>query len=97
MIFAGSSPARGTKLFKVKDKPNIIKEMKTCQCGSEINLRSTMCEKCWSIKNRKVERPTFNQLLNEVTEIGYSGTGRKYNVSDNTIRKWLNSYRNPDL
>ena len=82
-----------TKLFKVKDKPNIIKEMKTCQCGSEINIRSTMCEKCWGIKNRKVERPPFNQLLNEVTEMGYSGAGRKYGVSDNTIRKWLNSFK----
>jgi hypothetical protein len=81
-----------TKLFKVKDKPNIIKEIKTCQCGLQINLRSTMCEKCWSIKNRKVERPPFNQLLNEVTEMGYSGTGRKYGVSDNTIRKWLTSF-----
>ena len=80
------------KLFKVKDKPNIIKEIKTCQCGLQINLRSTMCEKCWSIKNRKVERPSFDQLLNEVTEMGYSGAGRKYNVSDNTIRKWLTSF-----
>lgn len=77
---------------KKKKKPNIIKEMKTCQCGSQINLRSTMCEKCWSIKNRKSERPPFNQLLNEVTEMGYSATGRKYGVSDNTIRKWLNTF-----
>ena len=51
-----------------------------------------MCEKCWSIKNRKVERPPFNQLLNEVTEMGYSGTGRKYGVSDNTIKNWITSF-----
>ena len=81
------------KIKKMK-KPNIVKEMKTCQCGSQINLRSTMCEKCWSLKNRKVKRPPFNQLLNEVTEMGYSGTGRKYGVSDNTIRKWLISFEN---
>jgi transposase-like protein len=89
-----------TKLHSQKTKksePNNIKEMKTCQCGSEINIRSTMCEKCWSIKNRKVERPPFNQLLNEVTEMGYSGTGRKYGVSDNTIRKWLNSFKTDSL
>ena len=77
---------------KKKKNPNKIKEMKTCQCGSEINVRSIMCEKCWGIKNRKVVRPPFNQLLNEVTEMGYSGTGRKYGVSDNTIRKWLTSF-----
>jgi hypothetical protein len=79
------------KIKKMK-KPNIVKKMKTCQCGSQINLRSTMCEKCWSIKNRKVERPPFNQLLNEVTEMGYSGVGKKYGVSDNTIRKWLSTF-----
>jgi hypothetical protein len=76
---------------KKKNKPNIVKEMKTCQCGSQINLKSTMCEKCWSIKNRRVERPPFNQLLSEVAEMGYSGVGRKYGVSDNTIRKWLST------
>lgn len=76
---------------KKKDKPIKIKEMKTCQCGSQINLKSTMCEKCWNIKNRRVERPPFNQLLSEVTEMGYSGVGRKYGVSDNTIRKWLST------
>ena len=78
--------------FKKNKNPNKNKETKTCQCGLQINLRSTMCEKCWSIKNRRVERPPFNQLLNEVTEMGYSGTGRKYGVSDNTIRKWLNTF-----
>lgn len=43
-----------------------------------------------SIKNRKVQnRPSIEQLKNEVKELGYCGTGRKYGVSDNTIRKWL--------
>jgi Zn finger protein HypA/HybF involved in hydrogenase expression len=44
------------------------------------------------LSRRKVERPPFNQILNEVTEMGYSGTGIKYGVSDNTIRKWLTSF-----
>lgn len=38
---------------------------------------------------RKVERPNIDTLLNEVKQIGYSATGRKYGVSDNAIRKWL--------
>jgi len=40
------------------------------------------------IKKRKVKRPSYNQLLMEIEELGYSGTGRKYGVSDNAIRKW---------
>ena len=41
------------------------------------------------IKNRRVERPLKEVLLQEVKEKGYSATGRKYGVSDNAIRKWL--------
>jgi Zn finger protein HypA/HybF involved in hydrogenase expression len=44
------------------------------------------------VNRRKVERPPLNQLLNEIMEMGYSGTGRKYGVSDNAIRKWLTSF-----
>jgi len=38
---------------------------------------------------RKVERPDINVLLDEIKELGYSATGRKYGVSDNAIRKWI--------
>jgi len=40
------------------------------------------------IKQRKVERPSYIILLDEINKLGYCGTGRKYNVSDNAIRKW---------
>ena len=41
---------------------------------------------------RKVERPPYQKLINEVNEFGYSAIGRKYNVSDNAIRKWVKFY-----
>ena len=34
----------------------------------------------------------LNYLIRDVEENGYSATGRKYGVSDNAIRKWLNNY-----
>ena len=37
----------------------------------------------------KVERPSMFLLLKDVEELGYWGTGKKYGVSDNAIRKWL--------
>jgi predicted RNA-binding Zn-ribbon protein involved in translation (DUF1610 family) len=46
---------------------------------------------------RKVERPDMNTLLNEVEQMGYSATGKKYGVSDNAIRKWINRYKKIDL
>ena len=44
------------------------------------------------ISKRKVERPSYEQLLSEINELGYVGTGRKYDVSDNAIRKWKKNY-----
>jgi very-short-patch-repair endonuclease len=40
------------------------------------------------INQRKVKRPPYEQLIKEIGELGYSATGRKYGVSDNSIRKW---------
>ena len=44
--------------------------------------------------HRKVDRPPYKILRKEVENLGYSGTGKKYGVSDNSIRKWLKSFEN---
>jgi integrase len=44
--------------------------------------------------HRKVDRPPYKALKKEVENLGYSGTGKKYGVSDNSVRKWLKSYEN---
>jgi len=43
---------------------------------------------------RKVERPPLEVLEQDVKILGYLGTGRKYKVSDNAIRKWIKYYKN---
>jgi hypothetical protein len=42
--------------------------------------------------SRKVERPPYFQLVQEVEQTSYRAVGRKYGVSDNAIRKWLRAY-----
>lgn len=44
------------------------------------------------INSRKIERPDIQQLLFQIKELGYVGTGKIYGVSDNTIRKWVKWY-----
>jgi hypothetical protein len=51
-----------------------------------------MTKKCNELKQRKVKRPSQEQLIKDIKELGYKGTGRKYNVSDNSIRKWEKYY-----
>jgi hypothetical protein len=42
---------------------------------------------------RRVERPPYDTLRDEIERFGYSAVGRKYGVSDNAIRKWVRQYQ----
>jgi hypothetical protein len=66
------------------------KEIFYCKCGVEIGKKSGKCVRCASQTRRLIERPEKEILIREVEEFGYSATGRKYGVSDNCIRKWIN-------
>jgi len=79
----------------INDDTEIKKiEKNYCSCGNIISKRAKKCNICDSHKQRKTERPTYEQLLIEINELGYSGAGRKYGVSDNAIRKWVKYYKN---
>jgi very-short-patch-repair endonuclease len=41
------------------------------------------------LHTRKIERPSYDTLVNDVEKMGYLATGRKYGVSGNCIRKWV--------
>lgn len=68
---------------------NDINKKALCNCGNEKSRQSNMCISCKNKKSRKVERPNIDTLMNDIKNMGYSATGRKYGVSDNTIRKWI--------
>lgn len=43
-------------------------------------------------ETRRVERPPYGQLRAEIAADGWSAVGRRYGVSDNTVRKWMRMY-----
>jgi very-short-patch-repair endonuclease/transposase len=45
------------------------------------------------LKNRKVDRPSYEQLLEDLDNMSYVKVGKKYKVSDNAIRKWIKYYK----
>lgn len=69
-------------------------------CGKNIKSRKGLCGSCSAVirnkisppnRKRKIEnRPSRQQLTVDIAKLGYLGTGRKYGVSDNCIRKWIN-------
>jgi Zn finger protein HypA/HybF involved in hydrogenase expression len=87
-----------TKTFAGRNQKRKREELYCKECERKISYssKSGLCVKCVkktipvNMKYRKVEnRPSKEQLLKEIEELGYCGTGRKYGVSDNAIRKWL--------
>jgi hypothetical protein len=88
--YSGKKTKSENNKKKVKEKEKKIKEnKKKCSCGNFMNSKSTNCNICYKLLQRKNIRPDIEELKHEVSELGYSSVGRKYGVSDNTIRKWL--------
>ena len=73
----------------VKEVKVANKKLNLCKCGKQIRRDSDSCTTCHHLNLRKVERPSIEQLKEDIKELGYCGTGRKYGVSDNAIRKWI--------
>jgi transposase-like protein len=46
-----------------------------------------------NLQARKVERPPYERLMEEIEAMGYVAVGCKYGVSDNAVRKWVRFYR----
>ena len=41
---------------------------------------------------RKVQRPSYEQLMLDLASMSFVAVGRKYGVSDNAVRKWIRWY-----
>jgi hypothetical protein len=41
---------------------------------------------------RKVVRPTYERLMDDLTSMSFVAVGRKYGVTDNAVRKWVRWY-----
>lgn len=80
-----------------KNKQHLQRKNYCIDCGKEITLRSTRCQSCASkMQVRKVEeRPTREELKFLIRTTPFTQLGKKYEVSDNAIRKWCDSYNLP--
>ena len=79
--------------IEIEKTAKVNKRVKSlCICGNTKEIKSKTCNKCRHSRDRKVERPTYDDLLKDISDLGYCGTGRKYGVTDNSIRKWIKNY-----
>jgi hypothetical protein len=90
----------GTKKVITQAKITDNNSNKSCiDCGCDIYYTSIRCSKCEN-KKRLIDslasnsRPSLSQLEADLAELkSYVQVGKKYSVSDNCIRKWMNKYR----
>lgn len=77
---------------KIVEKANNILLKNCIDCNKNVWSNATRCVECNIINSRKVERPTYEQLIKDKESLSMVQIGKKYNVSDNTIRKWIKRY-----
>lgn len=64
-------------------------------CGKQINNKAIRCVDCYRKISRKAERPTRDELKNMIRKESFTTIGKRYQVSDNAIRKWCDFYNLP--
>lgn len=65
-------------------------------CGKEIGRGSTYCTVCAKMSKRKVTRPSKEELFNLLINTpNFCEIGRRFGVSEASIRKWCRSYGIP--
>lgn len=89
---------KGAPLVKNKAKSQVKKTTaRYCNregCNEVLITSKTYCSpECTALSRRKVNRPNKETLANDIDNMSYSAIGRKYKVSDNTIRKWAKQYQ----
>jgi hypothetical protein len=82
--------ARCGEMFRAK-----YRKQRFCSrhCGMRRERGPTRCGRgVPNPESRKVDRPPYEQLLEEIEATSYLAVGRKYGVSDNAVRKWVRFY-----
>ena len=71
-------------------------KIKYCKkCGKIITQKAEYCSECSHTMSRTIERPTREKLKELIREKSFLQIAKIYNVSDNAIRKWCDSYNLP--
>ena len=72
---------------KNKEPKNICK-----QCGKKTNNDTYCSYECSHISNRKVDRPSKEELSILIENNTYDNIGKMFGVSGNAVKKWIKKY-----
>lgn len=73
-----------------------VAKIKTCAiCGKPISPKATICMECSRDKMRVSDRPSRIELKAMIRTLPFTTIAKNFNVTDNSIRKWCDSYNLP--
>ena len=82
--------------YPLRPVKDISKKHYYCiDCGIELKTKAVRCPQCTHINQRKVERPSRDELKKLIRSIPFVKIGQQFKVSDNTIRKWCKAENLP--
>ena len=61
----------------------------------EISAGAERCTNCSHIAQRRIERPTKEELKEMIRIKPFTQIAQQYKVTDNAVRKWCDSYGLP--
>lgn len=64
-----------------------------CKCGSQKYFESAICKLCYSLRQRKVIRPTKEELHYLIWNYPTFDLSKMFKVSDKAIEKWCKNYK----
>ena len=87
-----------TDTYKGKNKKSyiergkVIKHSNCIDCNCIITDRNLRCLKCNALQNRKIERPSYEEIIELRKTMSLAEIGVKYSVGRTTIQRWLKYY-----
>lgn len=98
-INTGRSYFNNKLIYPLRERYASQRKEYVCEiCGTPIYKGSTRCVSCAAQAQRVVtNRPSPKDLAQQIVADGFEGTGRRYGVSGNAIKKWCKSYGMPHL
>lgn len=79
------------------NKDNLPVKYLCTQCHKNYTtIKNGICQECAHINSRVVERPSREELKQMIRKESFLAIGKKFNVTDNAIRKWCRAVNLPE-
>ena len=84
-------------IYPLRNTTILPKQIFYCiDCGKIISQGATRCDACSRVSKRYItNRPTREELKNLIRNKPFTKIGKMFNISDNAVRKWCDSYHLP--